>query len=364
MGFFSPMTKRLFSEEHRGGSSVIRATHAYIYLRWIKEYVYVARNYLIPFLPRPIKTWLQNNYHSKVLTQREAEDIVRFEGRIDLHEISDQIIPYPTIRDMVLQDHSVIGVLNCACRDAVEAEGGIPCEPRQVCMIMGEPFVSFAIEKHRTLKMSPEDLAAGLEREGMVDLGGVLVMTPEHAVGFLLEQHKLGRVHTAWFKDATMGRFYALCNCCSCCCSGVKAMQKWGTEIVAASGYITIIDPEPCDGCGICVDICIYDALEIGPDGKAAHVLDAHGHETCKGCGLCETHCPLDCMHLELPTDPRVLPFEVRLIEAALHVDLGGESDEEVILDVFSKMGVRAEDASDFRKRYKLSPPPGTPPRT
>ncbi len=33
MGIFSPATKRLFSAEHRAGSSVIRAAHAYIYLR-------------------------------------------------------------------------------------------------------------------------------------------------------------------------------------------------------------------------------------------------------------------------------------------------------------------------------------------
>ena len=364
MGLFSPATKQLFSAEHRAGSSVIRSTHAYIYLRWIWQYVYVARNFLIPILPRPLKTWLKNNYHCKVVTQREAEDVVRFEGQIALHAISDQVIPFPKIRDMVLQEHSVIGVLPCACRSAVEAEGGIPCEPRQVCMIMGEPFVSFAIEKHRTVEMNDEDFRQALDEHGEVDLGGVLVLTPERAVGFLREQHELGRVHTAWFKDATMGRFYALCNCCSCCCSGTKAMKEWGTDIVAESGYLSIIDPEPCDGCGVCVDICIYDALEIGADGKACHVLDEHGLETCMGCGLCETHCPQHCVTLELPHNPTALPFEVRILEAAHHHDLGMETDEEVIEEVFTKMGVRTEDESEFRTRYGLNPRPGTPPRT
>ncbi len=289
----------------------------------------MARNYLIPVLPRPLKTWLKNNYHSKVITQREAEDIVRFEGRIDLHEISDQVIPYPTIRDMVLREHTVIAALSCSCRDALEEEGGTPCEPRKVCMIMGEPFVSFAIEKHRDGEMSDEEYQERLERDGDVDLGGVRVMTPERAVGFLQEQHELGRVHAAWFKDATMGRFYAICNCCSCCCSGAKAMKQWDTNIVAGSGYLSVIDPEPCDGCGVCV-----------------------------------THCPQKCMELNLPSDPKTLPFEVRLLEAARHHDLGGESDEEVISEVLQKMGVRHEDEADFRKRYGLSPRPGTPPRT
>jgi ferredoxin len=364
MGMFSPVTKRLFSEEHRAGSSVIRATHAYVYLRWIKQYVYVARNYLIPILPRFLKTWLKDNYHSKVITQREAEDIVRFEGQIDLHEISDQVIPFPTIRDMVLKEHTVIAALSCSCRDAFEEEGGTPCEPRKVCMIMGEPFVSFAIEKHRDGVLSDEEYAALLTRDGEADLGGVLVMTPERAVGFLQEQHDLGRVHAAWFKDATMGRFYAICNCCSCCCSGTKAMKQWGTPIVAGSGYLTQIDSGPCDGCGVCVDKCVYDALEIDESGKAVHVLDAEGHETCMGCGVCVSHCPQSCMSLELPSDPKTLPFEVRLLEAAQHVDLGGDSDEGVVSEVLGKMGVRPEDEADFRKRYGLSPRQGTPPRT
>ena len=63
--------------------------------------------------------------------------MVRFEGKINLYEVSDQAIPFPRIRDMVLRDHSVIGVLDCACRGAVEAEGGTPCAPRRTCMIMG-----------------------------------------------------------------------------------------------------------------------------------------------------------------------------------------------------------------------------------
>jgi ferredoxin len=362
MGLFSPATKKLFSEEHRAGSSVIRASHAYIFLSWIKRYVYIARNYVIPFMPPRLKTWLKNNYHSKVLTQREAEEIVRFEGQIDLHEISDQVIPYPRIRDMILKQHSKIGVLNCACRDAMESEGGTPCEPRQVCMIMGEPFVSFAIEKHRTVEMSDADLKAGLKKHGEVSLGDILVLTPERAVTFLQEQHDLGRVHTAWFKDAAMGRFYAICNCCSCCCSGVKAMTEWGIPIVAGSGYLSEIEPEVCDGCGICVERCIFQALEIDGNGKAVHLLDEHGHLKCMGCGICETFCPLDCVKLSLPDDPKVLPFEVRLLEAAQHKDLGASSDEAVVEEVFAKMGVSPENESEFRKRYGLGQQPTPPP--
>jgi hypothetical protein len=27
------------------------------------------------------------------------------------------------------------------------------------------------------------------------------------------------------YKDAMLGRFYAICNCCSCCCGAMEALE-------------------------------------------------------------------------------------------------------------------------------------------
>ena len=49
------------------------------------------------------------------------------------------------------------------------------------------------------------------------------------------------------------------------------------------SGHRAVIDPDRCTGCGICVDLCQWQA--IGTD----YVIDSIG---CEGCGVCYHLCP------------------------------------------------------------------------
>ena len=47
-----------------------------------------------------------------------------------------------------------------------------------------------------------------------------------------------------------------------------------------------------CDGCGICVPACIYDALVC--ESGTVSIL----HENCTGCGMCVELCPRKAMQL------------------------------------------------------------------
>jgi heterodisulfide reductase subunit A-like polyferredoxin len=91
-------------------------------------------------------------------------------------------------------------------------------------------------------------------------------------------------VHHAFFKDAMLGRFYAICNCCSCCCGAMGAHQN-GTPMLASSGYVSQIDEGRCIGCGVCAEICPFDAIAV-PNGHAA--VDTWA---CMGCGVCVDKC-------------------------------------------------------------------------
>ena len=74
-----------------------------------------------------------------------------------------------------------------------------------------------------------------------------------------------------------------------------QAAAGRASTILSKSEYIggaTIVsvDEEMCAGCGVCVTLCPYEALElVTRDGKTVcEVKDA----LCKGCGTCSAACP------------------------------------------------------------------------
>jgi len=60
-----------------------------------------------------------------------------------------------------------------------------------------------------------------------------------------------------------------------------------------AEGIVAKIEESLCDGCGICVPICEYKALEVVPDKKdPKKKLVEVNVGLCKGCGACVGACP------------------------------------------------------------------------
>ena len=55
------------------------------------------------------------------------------------------------------------------------------------------------------------------------------------------------------------------------------------------------IDPEECTGCGICVDECPTESLEL--DSEDVAVLANPG--SCDGCATCEESCPTEAITME-----------------------------------------------------------------
>ncbi len=68
-------------------------------------------------------------------------------------------------------------------------------------------------------------------------------ITGDEAAEILQAEHARGHVHHAFFKDAMLGRFYAICNCCSCCCGAMQAHRN-GVPMLAASGYVSQVDED------------------------------------------------------------------------------------------------------------------------
>lgn len=61
-----------------------------------------------------------------------------------------------------------------------------------------------------------------------------------------------------------------------------------------AAGQKAVVDPGLCTGCGICIDVCPHQALEL-VDGVAKLTQP----EKCDGSGECVEACPVQAISLQ-----------------------------------------------------------------
>lgn len=263
--------------------------HGYFYFRWLKTYVSMGVNLLIklPFIGRFIvDKVIRPTYHAKTLTFDQAKAIVTINKEVPLHDLGEQIIPYRTARDFVIGDKTDFAVMECACRNSRKKH----CEPSDVCIIVGQPFVDFVIEH-------TPDIAHKITREDALEI--------------IKTQHKKGNVQSVWFKDATLNRVWAICNCCKCCCAGIEFMNQNNISIMCSSGYIPEIDVKKCNACFKCVKSCSFNALKKDEQNKAV-VLD---WDKCMGCSVCADVCPKGAIKL-VRDEKKGDPLDVRVLAA------------------------------------------------
>jgi ferredoxin len=122
-------------------------------------------------------------------------------------------------------------------------------------------------------------------------------VTQSQAVEVLQAAAERGDVHTGYFKKEMAGRLFAICNCCDCCCVGVRMwnMVEGALPILASSGYVSSVGTT-CDGCGACAadGACPFRALGLDEAGTRAVVR----RDKCMGCGVCERLCPQGALKL------------------------------------------------------------------
>jgi len=180
-----------------------------------------------------------------------------------------EILPFEIIKKHIENNESIV-VIPCMCRSVNEklsADKKRDCDkPLETCLSFGV-FADWFIN-------------AGLGRK----------ISKEEAIKIVQECEEFGLIHsTTNYQEEPL----FICNCCSDCCTFIRGLKEFGhPRMFAHSNFIAIIGAE-CDGCQICVDKCVFEALEIVND--KAIVND----KKCMGCGNCINFCPNDAIILK-----------------------------------------------------------------
>jgi len=77
-----------------------------------------------------------------------------------------------------------------------------------------------------------------------------------------------------------------------------------GVPMLAASGYVSRVDPQLCIACGECAESCPFGAIAVVDGGSIVN------SDLCMGCGVCVDRCEQGAMSL-VRDESKGVPLEM-----------------------------------------------------
>jgi len=186
----------------------------------------------------------------------------------------NQVLAFESVSEIISQTHRV-ALTKCTCRIIAHK-----CDkPVEVCLQVGRA-ADYTIER-------------GSGRE----------ISKEQAMEIIKQAESAGLVHLTVNKAS---EFTFICNCCSCCCQVLPVLIKEGRKLADPSRFQSKIDLEKCNGCGLCIEECMFQALSMAPY-KTGEVADLEP-DKCMGCGLCALACPEQAISLVQVREKEFIP--------------------------------------------------------
>ena len=254
-------------------------------LRWDEEERQLAQ--LFQKLLDDVRDQVQENYDNLVPMLKSAPPIDRTvptrtteDGKAIRIIPLDKTVEVP--EEFILPSQSVGGIIDKFDEIAVGH-----CFCRQRRRVLGEPCAIDApvINCFTFGKSARHTVAQGFAR----------MITKEEAREIMKEAEEAGLVHKAFHPGSKVSRpETSICNCCKDCCDTLHLWRDGAFPLINSTYYLSIIDQDACSGCGICVERCPTDAIELNDDGAAQRDENA-----CFGCGICARFCPEEAISLK-----------------------------------------------------------------
>jgi len=121
-----------------------------------------------------------------------------------------------------------------------------------------------------------------------IDRGIGTLLSKEEAIQRLKAAEDAGLVHMT---RNNVKKDMSLCNCCSCCCTGLFLVNQINYSAFVPSRFGVKLIEEECVGCETCVDRCQFHAIAVDDIAQ----IDP---DKCFGCGNCVQTCPSGALFL------------------------------------------------------------------
>jgi ferredoxin len=214
-------------------------------------------------------------------TQTRPMRVIPVDSAIDARTA---VASYDQVRELV-KDKKLISVAPCICQKEQGLLGN-SCRGAAERCIQFDSSAQYYIDNGMARRIDVDELMKILKR-GEED---GLVLQPTNT------QHIPG-----------------MCMCCGCCCPILRSLGSFERPIDhVQTTFQASIDPDLCNGCGLCEERCQVDALEAC---GAEYTVD---EERCIGCGLCISECPLGA--ISLAERPEVAPVPGNTIELGRNI--------------------------------------------
>ena len=230
----------------------------------------------------------ENDWPLEVM-RKDTEEVYRKAVAIPVNieiEADHRVLNYENVKQYLINARK-ISLLDCSCKTKRRNCDG----PVRVCIGLNanaERILNSIDDKDSWLsKLNPQEVSV------------------DEALSVLKKSHEAGYVHLALTMNKDFARSIAInkddnpdaveyiCSCCTCCCSILSGVIRYGmAPHLLTSDTTSVTDLSKCNSSGVCVDRCQFGAREM-VNGSLAFNPDL-----CFGCGLCVSTCPTNAITL------------------------------------------------------------------